>query len=245
MLSSQEKIIPFDVNTSDDNNIIFARMDLDRPSDFLFLKGKLSCIPILYKKSTIHHSRYNLGLIDGVIEQHIKSAEKLADMGFDHLAIALDNDGIWQKWLSPRFTSADFESRIKPLCSLFLNISKIIPNLSVFLTIEELAPGGMDATDGIKIAQTLEEHGLKNIIVSSGTKDFMPLYDRRITHKKISMSDNFYSNEPALASALWVLEHTSLNVFCAAFFDNKEKALAIAQKLGLSGLIEKAPITDE
>lgn len=243
MFFAQEKFAPFTRDTDDRRVSVYARINVDRQSDFeqIGFLPPSSTIPVLYQESSIHPSRFDSHFCDAMIEQYIACAKILIALGYQQLVIAADNDGLLQKLLSPRFSSNDLTTRMQPLLLLFSRLLDVIKNVGVLLTIEELAPGGMDATDGIAVARALEKRGLTEIIVSCGTKDFMPLYDRRMTKKKRIDCDEFSSNEPSMASALWLLPHTQLKVICASFIDDQQSAVELANRLGLTGLIEKAP----
>jgi 2,4-dienoyl-CoA reductase-like NADH-dependent reductase (Old Yellow Enzyme family) len=243
LLISKEKLNPYKVGRHEHDTPIFARIDIDDHSNFKnFLAiAHPSATAIIYKEnSKIHHSRWDEIFLQDVVEQHVAFAKRLVSYGISRLVIAADADGVLQKFLSPRFNSDHVNVRMKPLLEIFLALKDLVEHVAVLLTVEELAPAGIDPMDGVQIAQALQNVGLKEIIVASGTKDFMPLYDRRTTGSKGQNNINFSSNEPALASAWWLLENTHLKIFCLAFIDEPDKALALAQIMGLAGLIEKA-----
>jgi hypothetical protein len=222
--------------------VVFARVDIDKDSDFLSLNslGQKDIWPVLFKNSIdFHPSHRHQPFIDELVEQYSKRALTLKTIGYNRLVIAADGDSILQRILSPRLSSLDLEARKNPLLTLFQAMNGIIDDVVVLLTVEELAPGGLDATDGITIANDLKNLGLKTIIATSGTKDFLPLYERRTTQKKSTHTTDFLSHEPDLASALWLLDNTSLSVWCSAFIDNEQEAVSIAQSLGIACLIRK------
>lgn len=218
-----------------------ALIDMDGDDIELFLKTKLShnnIYSLLYKGYThTHHSRFDQNFFNNIIEQHINITKRLVKSGYNKIIIAANNDSIWQKSLSPRFVAEDLTKRMKPFLQLYDELKKIAPETIVLLNVEELAPGGMDATDGIKIAQALEKRGLKTIIASSGTKDFPILSARRATKEKPDQEESFSSNHPDMACAWWLREHTSLNVGCFIASDDLKEAISIAQQMSLKLLL--------
>lgn len=245
MIIAHEKTLPLIVAAHEQEGPLFVRIDIseDIDEELLTSLGKKPVVPMLFHGGrAIHPARLEPSVVADLIELHVVWAEKLHDMGFDRIALAADNDGAWQKMLSPRYNTAELEQRIEPLLELYERLKAVNHRTTVVLPVEELAPGGLDATDGIAIARELEQRGLSEIIATAGTKDFWPLYDRRMTQKKRSDLDDFYSHEPSLASALWLIQHISLTVWCLAFFDDLAQASVLAQDLGLVGIINKLPI---
>ncbi|HXW53165.1 MAG TPA: hypothetical protein VEL47_03565 [Myxococcota bacterium] len=233
-------------NLSDsDAGLIFPRIDIDHEDDFLSLGALASANirPVLVKNQlALHSTRWTHSFFNELIMQHVAMAKRLVELGFSHLVIAADGDSAWQKILSPRFSSHDINQRKAPFLDLYCAMREITGHVVVLLTVEELAPEGMDATDGILIANDLEHLGLKEIIATSGTRDFLPLYTRRETCQKPSVPDQFFSNSPHLASAIWLQGRTNLSIWCSAFFEDKERTITLARRLGIAGLIEKPSI---
>lgn len=213
------------------DNEVFVRLYLNQEKDWQTLS--LGCTPILFREAEADYKSH-------IVKEHLAAAIKLKKRGFNRLVIGADEDGAWQKILSPRFNAAKIEERMVDLLASFQLLSAVIDEVWVLLNVEELSPGGMDATDGVLIAQALESLGLKNIIASSGSKDFPPLYDRRCTEKKSDQQQDFRSHEPDLAASCWLLQHTGLKVWALAQVDDEDHALFLARSIGLSGLIKKA-----
>lgn len=192
--------------------------------------------PVLYKKSDIHHSRFDSQMFASVVKEHLDFAQILADAGIKKIAIATDDDGMLHQILSPRFSSLDLATRAKPLLDIYLGLKAKFEEVVVWLLVEELAPGGLDATDGVSLAKMLEDLGLKHVVACSGTKDFPPLYFRKATKEK---NEEIVSTEPALASSLWLLNNTDLKVSSVAFIEDPKVACALAKSLGIFSVIEK------
>lgn len=238
---AQELCAPYIPSTKDEGLPIYARIHVDQDDQIkAFMEvWRQGATPVLVKDALeIHISRFDNAYFISVINEYIKMGYILRDAGVKRVVLAADADSLWQKVLSPRYLNQDLLHRQTPFLQLFQTMQKIIDDVVVLLTVEELAPGGMDATDGIFIAQSLERLGLKEIIATSGTKDFMPLYDRRDTRKKHDAPD-FLSNEPGLACALWLRQYTGLMVSCAAFVDDPTNALHLGQSLGLTSIIKR------
>lgn len=231
-----EKIYPSKVLETQANQIIFLRQNLEQSPEYA-----PNIIPILFAQAPeLSRQRWDQSFFEDLTQHHVKAALRLKQKGFKTCVIAGDNDGFLQKALSPRFSTDDLAKRMEPLCTIYKKLKAVIDEVWVLLNIEELAPGGFDATDGVLVAQKLESLGLKNIIISSGTRDFLPLYDRRPTQKKSCEQEDFCSREPGLASSLWALEHTALKVWSLSFLHDPLHALALAKELGLAGIIHKA-----
>jgi 2,4-dienoyl-CoA reductase-like NADH-dependent reductase (Old Yellow Enzyme family) len=216
------------------NTEVFLRVGLERNQDFRY---SAHVTPIIWAPGPLNAEADFLTML---ITNHVAAAQCLKKAGYSRCVIGADNDGYLQKLLSPRFKTQDIHERMTALVAIYQEVSKVITDTWVALTIEELAPGGFDATDGISVAQKLENLGLKNLIISSGTRDFLPLYERRFTKKKRPEHEDFDSREPALSSSLWVLEHTNLAIWVLAFFQDYARAHELAKKIGVSGIIQKA-----
>lgn len=213
------------------DNEVFVRLRLGHEEDFLNLAP--SHIPILYREA-LGDYRHN------IVDEHVAAARTLKERGFDRIVIGADEDGAWQKILSPRFSQGELVERSADLRATFEAMAELFDDVWLLLNVEELTPGGMDATDGVMIAQMLEAKGLKNIIATSGSKDFPPLYDRRSTEKKSDQTQDFLSHEPDMAASLWIKQHTGLAVWALMAVNHEASAQALAREIGLAGIIKKA-----
>jgi len=242
---AQELLAPYLSSMEEIALPIYGRINVDKESD---VETFITClprnaVPILVKEAHTNRQRFDDAHLESFIDQYSRVTKNLDLAGIKRIVIAADRDSLLQKALSPRFSTDSIWLRQKPLLRLFAALKEIMTDVRVLLTIEELAPGGLDPTDGIQVAQSLENLGLREIIATYGTRDFMPLYDRRSTRKKSDPAD-FLSNEPGLASALWLKQYTNLSVACCAFIHEPSSALELAKSLGLAGLIKKAQIND-
>lgn len=215
----------------------FIRIDIDDPAAIdLFLARPEPKTALLFKNATSHQSLWDQAFFESLVAKHIAIAKKLASLGVKKVSLAADDDGILHKIISPRFSSMDLSHRMKPLLDIYVGIKDLFGEVSVWLTVEELAPGGTDATDGVRVAKELEILGLEHIVASAGTRDFPPLFYRRATAEK---NTSLAFNEPALASAIWLKKHTGLRVSSVAFIDDEAVAKQLGQELGLFSVIAK------
>ncbi|MCA9507196.1 MAG: hypothetical protein KC505_02095 [Myxococcales bacterium] len=212
----------------DDDHELLSQID-KKSTPILFFAGKENS-----------QSMWHEDFFAQVVEKFVKAAHVLKERGMKRAVIAVHDDGLLMRILSPRFSDWSIEKRMEIVLEIFLKLSAIFEDVWVLLSVEEMIPGGMDAYDGIKIARALEKLGLKTLIVTSGTKDFLPLYQRKITKKKISQEKDFNSHEPSLSSALWVLQSCTVKVWAYCDLDDEKNALEIACNIGLVGIIRRS-----
>ncbi|MBH1988595.1 MAG: hypothetical protein I8H75_03845 [Myxococcaceae bacterium] len=105
--------------------------------------------------------------------------------------------------------------------------------MGIALCVEELCPGGLDPTDGIRIAQAFERAGARFVIASGGTSDFLALKDRRMTRIQKD------PNHAWLASACWLIGRVAVPVYAQGYFDEEPDPSLMdqAKVSGLSGLV--------
>jgi len=163
--------------------------------------------------------------------------KKLRDMGISRVGIASSHDSIFQKFLSPRYDSRGLHTRMAPLLETVKAAKNYFEDVFVSLCVEELAPNGFDATEGIAVAKELVKCDVRDIIASSGTRDFFPLYERRRTQKKFEEDGEFFSNLPYLSSSLWLIQNIEARIWAIAYEDIY-KCINIAKDIELYGLIK-------
>lgn len=138
--------------------------------------------------------------------------------------LGIDDDGLLQAALSPWTGVADGVARLQ----LVLAIHRACGPVDVALCVEELAPGGLDASDGIEAARALHAQGARTVFASAGSHAFPPLLTRA---KGRSVGD------PALAlrSAAWLVGRVPVRV--VAVVDGDPASLRTrALALGLAGV---------
>jgi hypothetical protein len=229
-----------DNQPSENGSVLRIGIDNEKNlSDFLALSLK-NTVPIVFYPSLLNeHLSFDSNVQEKIIRAHIQAVKQLNNSNYNNIILAADNDGFLQKLISPRFFKhIDYQQRIDFLKILFNKIKLITSELWLLLCIEELAPGGLDPLQGLEIALELEKCGLKTLVVAAGTRDFMPLFKRRPTQRKVEQEE-FISHEASLASALWLRQKSSLLLWSMADFDDLAGAEKIAINLGLSGLIQK------
>ena len=137
------------------------------------------------------------------------------------------DDGLLHSALSPR--SGDPEGGLRRV----LAIHRAVGAGDVVLVVEDLCPRGLDATDGIAIAQALVGQGAKRIYAAAGS-DALPPLRRRVkgTHE----SDPRHAARSALASAAWLLGRVDAEI--VAVIPRGAPGLADdVRALGLAGFV--------
>ncbi|MBI1949069.1 MAG: hypothetical protein HYS27_25500 [Deltaproteobacteria bacterium] len=142
--------------------------------------------------------------------------------------LAVDDDGLLQAALSPRTGGADDRARLARL----LAVHRACGPVDVALCVEELCPGGLDATDGIEAARALAAQGAGTIYASGGTRAFGPLFHRT---KGGSEGDPAL----ALASAAWLVGRVSARVVAVVWRGEPGALLPPARALGLGGVVAR------
>lgn len=141
--------------------------------------------------------------------------------------LGIDDDGLLQAALSPRSGGSDGAARLARV----LAVHRACGPVDVALCVEELAPGGLDAQDGIEAARALVAQGARTVYASAGSHAFPPLLTRT---KGSSVGD------PALAlrSAAWLVGRVPARV--VAVVDSEADALLPrARALGLDGVVAR------
>lgn len=142
--------------------------------------------------------------------------------------LGIDEDGLLQHALSPR-TGLGMDRALP----LVLAIHRACKGCDVALTVEELCPGGLDATDGITIARALVAQGARRIFASGGTDALAPL-KRRV--KGSDARASHHAAHAALASAAWLV-NGNVDVAVIAVVPFVAPGLEdVARALGLAGI---------
>lgn len=178
---------------------------------------------------------YSTHILEWPTIENLEEALLLQAQKTPGLIVKADDDGYWQQQLSPRYNGLSFEDRMQPFANLLDALKQHAIAFAVALTIEELCPGGIDATDGIALARLCEAKGAVAIIACCGTKDFPALKFRKPTQLKNS-HDTFTHNEPWLASALWLVGKVQIPIIAKGSPLDVDKARSIAQQLGITDI---------
>jgi hypothetical protein len=140
------------------------------------------------------------------------------------VVVAIDDDGLLHRGLSPIGGAPDVE--------LVLRVIAACAPCDLRLVIEDLAPGGLDASAGIAFARrAVDVAGATRIIASGGTAAFDPLWSRR---KGRSVDTSGLS----LASAAWLVGRLAVPVLgLVRGTVDIEVVMTRARRLGLAGVV--------
>lgn len=165
--------------------------------------------------------------------QRIADAYAQAAQRIPHAVLGIDDDGLLQSALSPR-TGLGVERGLERV----LAIHRAVGSGDVALTVEELCPGGLDATDGIAIARALVQQGAKRIYASGGTDALRPLRRRA---KGSDKRASHHAAHAALTSAAWLVGRVDVGVEIIAIIPfTAEGVDDAARALGLAGIVAEA-----
>jgi len=146
------------------------------------------------------------------------------------VVVAVDGDGLLHAALSP------LQSLTRP--ERVLEVLAACAPCTPLLTIEDLAPGGLDASAGVAFArQAVDAARAPMLIATGGTAWLLPLLERR---KGRSVDQTGL----ALASAGWCVGRVDVPV-CGVVRDDVDVDVAIgaARRLGLMGVVIEHPTT--
>jgi hypothetical protein len=140
------------------------------------------------------------------------------------VVVAVDGDGLLHAALSP------LQSPSRP--ERVLEVLAACAPCTPLLTIEDLAPGGLDASAGVAFAvAAIEAAKAPMLIATGGTAWLLPLLERR---KGRSVDQTGL----ALASAGWCVGRVAVPVVGVVRDDvDVDVALAAARRLGLAGVV--------
>lgn len=156
--------------------------------------------------------------------------------GHKTVVLSIDEDGILQRFLTPRFKIAlSLSERLKIIVLVLQKLHESIENVGVALTVEELCPGGLDATDGQEIAQILVQNGAAFILTNAGTADFPALKLRRPT--KLRLQSSFEPPMFELASCLWLKDVVNIPLLFQTNREFGHETINLAKAEGIRGII--------
>jgi 2,4-dienoyl-CoA reductase-like NADH-dependent reductase (Old Yellow Enzyme family) len=177
----------------------------------------------------VRTGRRPAALTDDEWAELARKFQHAAELCTQHLkvgcALGVDDDGLLHATLSPRTNpGASDEERLARV----LAIHRACGPVDVLLCVEELAPLGLDATDGITAARALVAQGARRIYASSGTAA-LPALRRR---EKGETADGAVN---ALASAAWLVRRVGAEIVAVVPPGGDDAARAAA--LGLAGVV--------
>lgn len=166
---------------------------------------------------------------DDVIASFARAGAACREHGVALALIGASDDGLLASALSPLgFPGVSDEERRRPLLRALDAVRDAGVEVGVVLTVEELAPGGLDPTAGVEIARACVAHGASLVVARAGTAWFPDLRSR---------PRRMGEDEPWLASALWLPSHVDVPVLAAGPVVELSRALALAQRSGLAGVV--------
>lgn len=167
------------------------------------------------------------------------SALATACSAYQRVVLCVDEDSQAIKALSPRFADEASRKNAAQVIASAIRVLSVGHECLVALTIEELCPGGLDASDGIELAQLFVDAGAAAIIASGGTLDFPALKIRRPTQLKPErQTTREVWPETWLSSALWLVGRVRVPVYAQGIVSDLAHTLPAASRLGLAGVID-------
>lgn len=171
-----------------------------------------------------------------VTAQYVHAATHLQKLGAHTQILSLDDDGLLASTISPRtHPSRLLAEKIAIVLDLVRAVKKTGVTLAVALTLEELCPHGLDATDGIRVALALESAGIEALFISGGTRTLEHL--RRRDAATIL-------DDPFLSTAAWLVGRTSLPIWAQGPAPDPMRAFSRAKEAGLAGIVAEC-FTDD
>lgn len=173
-----------------------------------------------------------------VMERYRAAAARLKAGGIGRAILSVDDDGLLAASLSPRANPGrPFAERLTPALRAARAVLAEGLEVGVALTVEELSPAGLDATDGIEAARALVDVGA-GVLVASGGSEALPVLKHR--------SGARGPDDVWLASAAWLVGRVAVPVLAQGPCPDPERARAAALALGLDGVVavparEEAP----
>ncbi|MBL92371.1 MAG: hypothetical protein CMH56_11250 [Myxococcales bacterium] len=160
-------------------------------------------------------------------------AKDLVAQGFEHLIFGADADGLIAAATQRHLPHA--EALQEHVLSLFAAVKAQAPQVGVALCVEDCAPGGNDAIDGIHWAKAFEKAGASCLIASGGSWAFPPLKERKATRAKGDIP--VAHNQAWMASPAWLLGQVGIPVYACGPARDVTAAQQAAVEAGFAGLV--------
>lgn len=166
---------------------------------------------------------------DDVIGAFADAADACREAALKLVLVDASDDGLFASALSPlSFPNASPDVRRAPLLRAVDVVRARGLEVGVVLTVEDLAPGGIDPTAGVEAAQACEAAGATLLFARAGTAWFTDLWQRP---RRMGV------DEPWIASALWLQGRVHTPVYAAGPVVDEARALDIAREAGLAGVV--------
>ncbi|NQT65977.1 MAG: FAD-dependent oxidoreductase [Actinobacteria bacterium] len=143
---------------------------MEKPEPNLFAPSQ-----VIEKSTNSYTIEMDKDNINEVIRDFRKSAENLAEGGFDGVEIKVAHDGLLRTFLSPYYNERtdeygkDFEGRARIILKILSAIKEVIKDdmvLGARICLDEFDDEGYNLEDGIKISKYIAETGLIDYISS-------------------------------------------------------------------------------
>lgn len=166
---------------------------------------------------------------DDVVAAFARAGEACRAQGISLVLLGASDDGLFASTLSPLgFPDGSEDARRRPLLRALEAVKASGVDVGVVLTVEDLAPGGLDPTAGIEIARAAVGSGVSLVVARAGSAWFPDLHTR---------PRRMGEDEAWLGSALWLVGRVDVPVYAAGPVVDPERALAIARDAGLAGVL--------
>lgn len=132
---------------------------------------------------TIEIDKYR---IKEIIKSFAKSAENLAESGFDGIEIKVGHDGLLRTFISPYYNKrkdeygGNFENRMRIILEVFSSIKEVLKEdiiLGVRICLDEFDDEGYGLETGIKVAKYLDDRNLIDYINSDAGTWYISFID--------------------------------------------------------------------
>lgn len=164
-----------------------------------------------------------------VTDAFAQAASAAREAGVRLVLLDASDDGLLASALSPLGApDVDEDTRRRPLLQVLDAVRAAGIEAGVVLTVEELAPGGVDPSAGVETARACVRHGARLVVARAGTAWFPDLRSRP---RRMGV------DEPWLASALWLVDRVDVPVYAAGPLVDEARALDLATTSGLAGVV--------
>lgn len=168
-----------------------------------------------------------------VVAAFVEAAGLCREAGCHDVLVDAADDGLLATTMSPLGNpSADRVARRAPLERVVAGVASTGLKVGVVLTVEELTPHGLTAADGIDVARAVVAQGASFLVVRAGSARFADLWTRE---------RRMGTDEPWLASALWLPGRVEVPVWAAGPVGDLDRAHGIAAEAGLAGIVMWTP----
>ncbi|HEY4220611.1 MAG TPA: hypothetical protein VGO62_04695 [Myxococcota bacterium] len=173
---------------------------------------------------------------DALVREYERAAETCARLGVRAL-LGLDDDGLLHMAWSPLGLASRGPHDAVRLDRVLEVHARVVARgvREVGLVVEDLAPGGADATDGVALARALVGQGATRIYASAGSRALPPLRERK--KGGTSVDDGADGSAVMLASAAWLARRVDVPVIAVVPRGDVTALTPHAIARGLAGVV--------